>query len=96
MPLISLGMKLGPALCCGNTVVVKPDEQTPLTALFVASLTEEAGFPPGVVNVVTGGPEAGAAVAEHEDVHKVSFTGSIEVGRVKTMYRPIWLFLSRN
>jgi len=83
MPLISLAMKLGPSMCCGNTVIVKPDEHTPLTALYIASLAKEAGFPPGVLNVVTGGPEAGAAIVEHEEVNKVSFTGSIEVGKMK-------------
>ena len=81
MPLIILAMKVAPALCCGNTIVVKPDEQTPLTALYLASLAKEAGFPPGVFNVVTGGPDAGAAIVAHEDVHKVSFTGSLEVFR---------------
>ena len=79
MPLISLGMKIGPALCAGNTIVVKPDEQTSLTTLFIASLAKEAGFPVGVFNVVPGGPVAGAAIVDHHDVNKVSFTGSIEV-----------------
>ena len=81
MPLISLGMKIGPALCCGNTVVVKPDENTSLTALFIASLVKQAGFPDGVFNVVTGGAEAGEVLVKHEDVRKISFTGSIEVSR---------------
>ena len=81
MPLIALAMKLGPALCCGNTVVVKPSEETPLTALFIASLVKKAGFPAGVFNVVTGGPLAGEAIVEHEDVKKISFTGSIQVRR---------------
>lgn len=79
MPLISLAMKLGPALCCGNTIVVKPCEETPLTALYIASLFKEAGFPSGVFNVVTGGPSAGEAIAGHCDVSKVSFTGSVQV-----------------
>uniref|UniRef100_A0A8C9DJL9 Aldehyde dehydrogenase domain-containing protein n=1 Tax=Prolemur simus TaxID=1328070 RepID=A0A8C9DJL9_PROSS len=73
-------LKIAPALSCGNTVVVKPAEQTPLTALHVASLIKEAGFPPGVLNIVPGyGPTAGAAISSHMDVDKVSFTGSTEV-----------------
>ncbi|XP_044515438.1 retinal dehydrogenase 1 isoform X1 [Gracilinanus agilis] len=80
-PLLMLAWKLGPALCCGNTVVVKPAEQTPLTALHVASLIKEAGFPPGVVNIVPGyGPTAGAAISSHMNIDKVAFTGSTEVG----------------
>ncbi|XP_074060754.1 aldehyde dehydrogenase 1A1-like [Macrotis lagotis] len=82
-PLVMLTWKIGPALCCGNTVVVKPAEQTPLTALYVASLIKEAGFPPGVVNIVPGyGPTAGAAISSHMDVDKVAFTGSTEVGQL--------------
>nr|WP_034277076.1 aldehyde dehydrogenase family protein [Haloechinothrix halophila] len=80
-PLLIAAWKLAPALACGNTVVLKPAEQTPLTALRLAGLFHEAGFPPGVVNVVTGGPEAGRALVEHDGVDKVSFTGSTEVGR---------------
>jgi len=73
--------KLGPALACGNVSVLKPAEQTPLTALYVANLIKEAGFPPGVVNVVPGyGPTAGAAISEHMQIDKVAFTGSTEVG----------------
>lgn len=72
--------KLGPALAAGNTVVLKPAEQTPLTALYVAQLIKEAGFPPGVVNVVPGyGPTAGGAIASHYGVNKLAFTGSTEV-----------------
>uniref|UniRef100_A0A5F8HDA6 aldehyde dehydrogenase (NAD(+)) n=1 Tax=Monodelphis domestica TaxID=13616 RepID=A0A5F8HDA6_MONDO len=84
-PLLMLAWKLGPALCCGNTVVVKPAEQTPLTALHVASLVKEAGFPPGVVNIVPGyGPTAGEAISSHMNIDKVAFTGSTEVGlRIK-------------
>jgi len=75
--------KLGPALATGNTVVMKLAEQTSLTGLAVAQLTKEAGFPPGVVNVVPGfGPTAGAAISEHMDVDKVAFTGSTEVGHI--------------
>ncbi|XP_003472330.2 aldehyde dehydrogenase 1A1-like [Cavia porcellus] len=82
-PLVMLVWKIGPALSCGNTVVLKPAEQTPLTALHVASLIKEAGFPPGVVNIVPGyGPTAGAAISSHMDVDKVAFTGSTEVGKL--------------
>ena len=80
-PLMITAWKLAPALACGNTCVVKPAEQTPLTACRLAELLLEAGVPEGVVSVVNGGPEIGAAVAEHADVDKVSFTGSTEVGR---------------
>src|SRR5207248_8735230 len=72
---------LAPALACGNTVVHKPAEESPLSALELAQLALEAGFPPGVWNVVTGDGETGAALAAHDDVDKVSFTGSTEVGR---------------
>ncbi|CAN1765737.1 Aldehyde dehydrogenase family 2 member C4 [Linum perenne] len=75
-------MKVSPALAAGCTMVVKPAEQTPLSALFYAYLAREAGIPDGVINVVNGfGPTAGAALASHMDVDKVSFTGSTEVGR---------------
>lgn len=81
-PLLMAAWKLAPALACGNTVVLKPAEQTPLTALWLAELTREAGFPPGVVNVVTGyGEEAGAALVAHPDVDKIAFTGSTAVGQ---------------
>lgn len=73
--------KIGPALAAGNTLVLKPAEQTPLTALFLAELAVEAGVPQGVLNVITGGPEAGAAVAEHPGIDKVAFTGSTETGK---------------
>ena len=73
-------LKFAPAIATGNVVVIKPAEQTPLTALYLAALTKEAGFPPGVVNVVPGfGPTAGATLAEHMDVDKIAFTGSTEV-----------------
>lgn len=82
-PLLMFMWKIAPALSCGNTVVIKPAEQTPLTALHVGSLIKEAGFPPGVVNIVPGfGPTAGAAIASHMDVNKVAFTGSTEVGQL--------------
>src|ERR1700749_5197681 len=82
-PLLMAAWKLGPALTTGNTVVLKPAEQTPLTALRLAELMAEAGIPDGVVNVVTGFCETGgAALAAHNDVDKVAFTGSTEVGRL--------------
>ncbi|KAG7210299.1 hypothetical protein KM043_011841 [Ampulex compressa] len=81
-PLLMASWKLGPALATGNVVVLKPAEQTPLTALFVAQLTKEAGFPDGVVNVVPGFGKAGAALVAHKDVHKIAFTGSTEVGKL--------------
>ncbi len=81
-PLMFTSWKLGPALAAGNTVVLKPAELTPLTSLRVAELAAEAGFPPGVVNVLPGyGGTAGQRLAEHPDVAKVSFTGSTAVGR---------------
>ncbi|ORY97275.1 aldehyde dehydrogenase domain-containing protein [Syncephalastrum racemosum] len=82
-PLMMLGWKLGPALCTGNTVVVKTSEMTPLSALKVAQLVVEAGFPPGVINIITGyGAIAGDALARHPKVGKVAFTGSTAVGRM--------------
>jgi acyl-CoA reductase-like NAD-dependent aldehyde dehydrogenase len=81
-PLGMLAMKLGPALAAGCTVVLKPDEKTPLSALAFAEIAREAGVPPGVVNVVPGlGERAGAALTAHAGVDKVAFTGSTEVGR---------------
>ncbi|XP_053558477.1 aldehyde dehydrogenase 1A1 [Bombina bombina] len=82
-PLVMFAWKIAPALSCGNTVVIKPAEQTPLSALYMGSLVVEAGFPPGVVNIVPGyGPTAGAAISYHLDVNKVAFTGSTEVGKL--------------
>src|SRR5450755_148730 len=82
-PLLMQAWKLGPALATGCTVVMKPAEQTPLTALRVGELALEAGFPPGVLNLLPGyGPTAGAALARHMDVDKVAFTGSTEVGHL--------------
>src|SRR5271154_5465913 len=82
-PLLMQAWKLGPALAAGNTVILKPAEQTPLTALRVGELIVEAGFPPGVVNLLPGyGETAGAAIARHMDVDKVAFTGSTEVGHL--------------
>jgi phenylacetaldehyde dehydrogenase len=81
-PLLMCGYKLGPALAAGCTVVLKPAEQTPLTALRLAELFGELGFPPGVVNVVTGfGEDAGAALASHPDVDKITFTGEHTTGQ---------------
>mmetsp|Transcript_751 Transcript_751/g.1950 ORF Transcript_751/g.1950 Transcript_751/m.1950 type:complete len:497 (+) Transcript_751:100-1590(+) len=82
-PLLMWAWKIGPAIAAGCTVVLKPAEQTPLGALRMGDFIREAGFPPGVINIVPGmGPTAGAAVAEHMDIDKVAFTGSVEVGRI--------------
>src|SRR5271169_4651779 len=82
-PMLMLAWKLAPALATGNTVVMKPAEQTPLSALRIGELIVEAGFPAGVVNLLPGfGPTAGAAIARHMDVDKVAFTGSTEVGHL--------------
>lgn len=82
-PILMLAWKFAPALAAGNTIVLKPAEQTPLTALYVAALTVEAGFPAGVINVVPGyGPTAGAAISEHPEIRKVAFTGSVDVGKI--------------
>ena len=81
-PLAMAAWKLGPALACGNTVVLKAAEQTPLSILYFASLIKEAGFPPGVVNILNGhGADAGAAIAAHLDIDKIAFTGSTATGR---------------
>ena len=80
-PLVIASWKVAPALACGNAVVHKPAEEAPLSALRLADLALEAGLPPGAFNVVTGGGETGAALASHDDVDKISFTGSTEVGR---------------
>jgi betaine-aldehyde dehydrogenase len=80
-PLLMASWKLAPALCAGCTTVLKPAEQTPLSVLALASSLGECGVPPGVVNIVTGGPGAGAAIVEHADVDKIAFTGSADVGR---------------
>src|ERR1700680_2895969 len=81
-PLLMAAWKLGPALATGCTVVLKPAEQTPLSALYLGELLLEAGLPAGVVNIVTGFGGAGAALSGHEDVDKVAFTGSTEVGKL--------------
>nr|XP_021201072.2 aldehyde dehydrogenase, mitochondrial [Helicoverpa armigera] len=81
-PLLMAAWKLGPALAAGCTVVMKPAEQTPLTALYLAQLVKEAGFPEGVVNMLPGFGDAGAALVDHPDVDKIAFTGSTEVGKL--------------
>lgn len=82
-PLLMAAWKLGPALAAGNTVVLKPAEQTPVTAMELGKLIQEAGFPEGVVNIVPGyGETAGAALASHPGIDKVAFTGSTEVGKI--------------
>src|SRR5258705_5095794 len=82
-PLLMAAWKLAPALAAGNTVVLKPAEQTPVTAMELAKLIQEAGFPEGVVNVVPGyGETAGAALASHKGIDKIAFTGSTEIGKV--------------
>jgi acyl-CoA reductase-like NAD-dependent aldehyde dehydrogenase len=82
-PLLMQAWKLAPALACGNVVVLKPAEQTPLSALYITSLFKEAGLPAGVLNVVCGyGPTAGAAISNHMQIDKVAFTGSTEVGKI--------------
>lgn len=82
-PLLMFAWKVGPALACGNTIVLKTAEQTPLTALLVGKLFHEAGLPPGVLNIVSGfGPTAGAAIASHMDVDKLAFTGSTSTGKI--------------
>jgi acyl-CoA reductase-like NAD-dependent aldehyde dehydrogenase len=80
-PLLLASWKLGPALACGNTVVLKPAEQTPLTALRFGELCRQAGLPAGVLNIVTGGPDTGKALVQHPQVDKVAFTGSTMVGK---------------
>uniref|UniRef100_A0A0N5AM80 Aldedh domain-containing protein n=1 Tax=Syphacia muris TaxID=451379 RepID=A0A0N5AM80_9BILA len=82
-PLLMQAWKLGPALAMGNTVVMKPAEQTPLSALYIAALTKEAGFPDGVINILPGfGPTAGAAITIHENIDKIAFTGSTAIGKL--------------
>ena len=80
-PLLMLAWKVAPALACGNTVVLKPAETTPLTALIFAEICQQADLPEGVVNIVTGGPETGRLLVRHPDIAKVAFTGSTAVGK---------------
>ena len=81
-PLLMVAWKVAPALAAGNTVILKPAEFTPLTALYFAEIAQSAGLPPGVFNVVTGDGATGKALVEHPDVQKIAFTGSTEVGRI--------------
>src|SRR5690606_37015511 len=81
-PLLMLAWKVAPALATGNTVVLKPAETTPLTALAFAEITAEADLPPGVFNVITGAGQTGAELVGHPDVDKVAFTGSTAVGKL--------------
>ncbi|CAI9092886.1 OLC1v1028246C2 [Oldenlandia corymbosa var. corymbosa] len=99
-PLLMYAWKVGPALACGNTVVIKTAEQTPLSALYVTRLLHEAGLPPGALNVISGfGPTAGAALCRHMDVDKLAFTGSTETGKLilelsaKSNLKPVTLEL---
>lgn len=80
-PLLMAAWKIAPALACGNTVVIKPAETTSITAMHLAEIFQEAGLPPGVVNIVTGAGDTGAALVEHEGVDKIAFTGSTAVGK---------------
>lgn len=80
-PLLMASWKIAPALACGNTVVIKPAETTPLTALKLAEIIQEADLPPGVVNIVTGAGSTGSAIVNHKGIHKIAFTGSTEVGK---------------
>src|SRR5580698_7829140 len=80
-PLLLASWKIGPALACGNTVVLKPAEQTPLTTLKFGELVIEAGIPAGVVNILTGGPSTGQAIVAHPGIGKIAFTGSTAVGK---------------
>ena len=81
-PLLMAAWKIAPAIACGNTVVLKPAETTSLTALRLAEVFEEAGLPPGVVNIITGAGSTGAALVNHPGIQKIAFTGSTEVGKV--------------
>ncbi|KAI1823999.1 aldehyde dehydrogenase domain-containing protein [Xylaria intraflava] len=81
-PLVAFGMKTAPAIAAGNAIIIKASEKNPLSTLFLASLTKAAGFPDGVINVLTGGPEAGDALASHMKIRMISFTGSIQVGKL--------------
>ena len=95
-PMGLLGWKVPPALAAGNSVVLKPDEQTSLSALRFAGLAQEAGLPEGVLNVVTGGPAVGEAIGRHPDIDVMGFTGSTEVGKLFMKYsaesnmKPVW------
>lgn len=81
-PLLMAAWKIAPALATGNTVVLKPAEGTPLTALKLAEIIQEADLPPGVINIITGAGETGAAIVNHPDINKIAFTGSTNVGKI--------------
>ncbi|MFN7138675.1 MAG: aldehyde dehydrogenase family protein, partial [Limisphaerales bacterium] len=81
-PLLMAAWKIAPALACGNTVVLKPAETTSITAMHLAQIFQEAGLPEGVVNIVTGAGETGSALVKHQDINKIAFTGSTEVGKI--------------
>ncbi|KAJ3580190.1 hypothetical protein NPX13_g378 [Xylaria arbuscula] len=81
-PLLTFAMKVAPAVAAGNAIVLKASEQNPLSTLFIASLTKAAGFPDGVINVLTGGVESGSSLASHMKIRMISFTGSIQVGKL--------------
>src|SRR5699024_12370947 len=81
LPLLMAAWKMGASLATGCTIILKPAEQTPLSALYMAKLTQEAGFPEGVFNVVTGFGETGAELVNHPRVNKIAFTGSTDVGK---------------
>ena len=80
-PLLMAAWKLAPALATGNTVVLKPAETTPLTAVKLAEIIQEADLPPGIVNIITGAGKTGQAIVNHADINKIAFTGSTEVGK---------------
>ena len=83
VPIIMFAMKVGPAVIAGNTVVLKSSEKAPLSSIKLAALIKEAGFPPGVINILSGlGNETGKAIAEHMRVRKIAFTGSLRTGRL--------------
>src|SRR6058998_340288 len=81
-PLLMAAWKIAPALACGCTVILKPAETTPLTALKLAEIIQDCELPPGVVNILTGAGETGAAIVNHPDIDKIAFTGSTEVGKI--------------
>lgn len=81
-PLLMLAWKIAPALACGNTVILKPAETTPLTAMKFAELVQDAGLPAGVINIVTGAGQTGAEIVNHKDIDKIAFTGSTQVGKI--------------
>ena len=81
-PLLMAAWKIAPAIATGNTVVLKPAETTPLTALKLAEIIQESGLPPGVVNIITGAGATGAAIVNHPDINKIAFTGSTDVGKI--------------